>query len=82
MEGLNFGSAVNDDKVIDLKNMWLPWFAGGKIHLAANTTYKVIAESGGELNSRCVHHQTQWLFAPRWARRLIITSSMGQSRTR
>ncbi len=40
--------AVDDDKVIDLKNMWLPGFAGGKMHLAANTTYKVIAESGGQ----------------------------------
>ncbi len=41
------GLTVNDDEVIDLKNMWLPAFAGGKIHLAANTTYKVIAESRG-----------------------------------
>ena len=39
--------SVNDEKVIDLKNMWLPWSAGGKIHLAANTTYKVTAETGG-----------------------------------
>ncbi len=38
---------VNDEKVIDLRNMWLPWSAGGKIHLAANTTYKVIAATGG-----------------------------------
>ena len=38
---------VNDDKVIDLTNMWLPGFVGGKKHLAANTTYKVIAESRG-----------------------------------
>jgi alpha-D-xyloside xylohydrolase len=38
---------VNDDKVIDLTNMWLPGFAGGKMHLAGNTTYKVIAESRG-----------------------------------
>ena len=37
---------VNDDKVIDLTNMWLPGFVGGKKHLA-NTTYKVIAESRG-----------------------------------
>jgi len=38
---------VNDEKVIDLTNMWLPGFAGGKMHLAANTTYRVIAESRG-----------------------------------
>ncbi len=39
--------SVNDEKVIDLKNMWLPWSAGGKIHLAANTTYRVTAATGG-----------------------------------
>jgi len=38
---------VGDEKVIDLKNMWLPLTASGKIHLAANTTYKVSAETGG-----------------------------------
>src|SRR5579859_2164368 len=37
----------NGETVIDLKSMWLPWSAGGRIHLAANTTYKVTAESGG-----------------------------------
>ena len=42
------GLTVNDEKVIDLKNMWLPEFVGAKMHLAANTTYKVIAESGGD----------------------------------
>ena len=40
--------SVNDQKVIDLKNMWLPWSAGGKIHLAANTTYNVTAATGGD----------------------------------
>jgi alpha-D-xyloside xylohydrolase len=39
--------SVNDEKVIDLKNMWLPWSAAGHKHLAANTTYKVTAETGG-----------------------------------
>jgi alpha-D-xyloside xylohydrolase len=39
---------VNDENVIDLKNMWLPEFVGAKMHLATNTTYKVIAESGGD----------------------------------
>jgi alpha-D-xyloside xylohydrolase len=39
--------SVNNEKVIDLRNMWLPWSAGGKIHLAANTSYKVTAETGG-----------------------------------
>jgi alpha-D-xyloside xylohydrolase len=38
---------VNGETVIDLKNMWLPWSAGGRIHLAANTTYNLTAESGG-----------------------------------
>jgi alpha-D-xyloside xylohydrolase len=40
--------AVGDQKVIDLRNMWLPGSAGGKIHLAANTTYKIKAETGGD----------------------------------
>jgi len=39
---------VNEESVIDLKNMWLPEFVGAKLHLATNTTYKVIAESGGD----------------------------------
>ena len=39
---------VNGEKVINLKNMWLPWSAGGRIHLAANTNYKVMAETGGD----------------------------------
>ncbi|MGA2908544.1 MAG: TIM-barrel domain-containing protein [Terracidiphilus sp.] len=39
--------SVNNEKVIDLRNMWLPWSAGGKIQLAANTSYKVTAETGG-----------------------------------
>ena len=39
---------VGDDKVIDLKNMWLPESAGGKLHLAANTTYHIVAETGGD----------------------------------
>jgi alpha-D-xyloside xylohydrolase len=38
---------VGDEQVIDLKNMWLPVSAGGKIHLAANTTYNIAAETGG-----------------------------------
>lgn len=41
---------VGDDKVIDLKNMWLPVSAGGKIHLASNTTYNIAAETGGNTN--------------------------------
>ncbi len=39
--------SVNDEKVIDLHNMWVPWSASGKIHLAANTTYRVKADTGG-----------------------------------
>jgi alpha-D-xyloside xylohydrolase len=39
---------VNGENVVDLKNMWLPEFVGAKMHLAANTTYKMIAESGGD----------------------------------
>jgi len=39
---------VDDKTIIDLKNMWLPEYVGGKTHLEANTTYKVTAESGGD----------------------------------
>jgi len=40
--------AVGDKQVIDIANMWVPYSAGGKIHLAANTTYKVVAQTGGK----------------------------------
>lgn len=40
--------SVNGQQIIDLKNMWLPLSAGAKMHLAANTTYKVAAETGGD----------------------------------
>ena len=39
--------SVDGKQIIDLRNMWLPWSTGAKIHLAANTTYKVLAETGG-----------------------------------
>lgn len=38
---------VGGQKLLNLQNMWLPLSAGAKIHLAANTTYKVAAETGG-----------------------------------
>ena len=34
--------------VISIKNMWVPRAAGGKIHLKANTTCQVHAETGGK----------------------------------
>lgn len=40
--------SVDGQQIVDLKNMWLPFSAGAKIHLAANSTYKVIAETGGD----------------------------------
>ena len=40
--------SVDGLQIIDLKNMWLPLSAGAKMHLAANTTYKVAAETGGD----------------------------------
>ena len=39
--------SVGDEQIIDIKNMWVPLSAGAKIHLAANTTYQVHAETGG-----------------------------------
>src|SRR5206468_747734 len=40
--------SVNGQEIIDLQNMWLPLSAGAKMHLAANTTYKLVAETGGD----------------------------------
>lgn len=40
--------SVDGQQIIDLNNMWLPLSAGAKIHLAANSTHKVIAETGGD----------------------------------
>lgn len=40
--------SVNGQPIIDLENMWLPLSAGAKMHLAANTTYRVTAETGGD----------------------------------
>jgi len=40
--------SVDGQQIIDLNNMWLPLSAGAKIHLAARTTYKVFAETGGD----------------------------------
>jgi alpha-D-xyloside xylohydrolase len=40
--------SVDGKQIVDLKNMWLPLSVGAKMHLAANATYKVIAETGGD----------------------------------
>jgi alpha-D-xyloside xylohydrolase len=40
--------SVNGNEIIDLHNMWLPRSAGAKVHLAANTSYKLVAETGGD----------------------------------
>jgi alpha-D-xyloside xylohydrolase len=39
--------AVDGQQIIDIRNMWVPGSAGGKIRLAADATYKVMAETGG-----------------------------------
>jgi alpha-D-xyloside xylohydrolase len=39
---------LDGKKLIDIENMWVPSSAGAKIHLDANTTYKIVAESGGD----------------------------------
>jgi alpha-D-xyloside xylohydrolase len=39
--------SVDDKQIIDIKNMWVARSAGAKMHLAANTTYKMMAETGG-----------------------------------
>jgi alpha-D-xyloside xylohydrolase len=40
--------SVDGKQIVDLNNMWLPLSVGAKMHLAANATYKVIAEAGGD----------------------------------
>ncbi|MFP5227484.1 MAG: TIM-barrel domain-containing protein [Acidobacteriota bacterium] len=40
--------SVNGQKVIDLENMWVAGSGSGKMHLAANTTYKIVAQTGGD----------------------------------
>ena len=39
---------VGGNRVIDIENMWVPTSTGAKIRLKANTTYKVVGESGGD----------------------------------
>ena len=40
--------SIDDAKVIDIDNMWVPSSAGAKIKLAGNRSYGVQAETGGE----------------------------------
>jgi alpha-D-xyloside xylohydrolase len=39
--------SVNEHPIIDIRNMWVPESVGARIHLAANTTYRLVAETGG-----------------------------------
>jgi alpha-D-xyloside xylohydrolase len=39
--------SINGEQIFDINNFWVPASIGGKMHLAANTTYKVMAETGG-----------------------------------
>lgn len=39
--------SVDNQQIIDIQNMWVAGSAGAKTHLAANTTYKIVAETGG-----------------------------------
>ncbi len=44
--------SVNDEKIIDITNMWVADSAGAKIHLNARTTYNISAETGGNTQLR------------------------------
>jgi alpha-D-xyloside xylohydrolase len=44
--------SVNGEKIIDITNMWIADSAGAKMHLDANTTYNVSAETGGDTKLR------------------------------
>ena len=39
--------AIGKKNIIDITNMWVPASAGAKIKLNADTTYKLVAQSGG-----------------------------------
>lgn len=39
--------AIDGKNVIDITNMWVPESAGAKIQLKADTTYQLVAQSGG-----------------------------------
>ncbi len=40
--------SVGSEQIISLNNMWLPLSAGAKLELAADHTYNVAAETGGD----------------------------------
>ena len=40
--------SIDDTKVIDIDNMWVPGSAGAKTRLDANRTFRIQAETGGE----------------------------------
>ncbi len=40
--------SVDGEQIIDIKNMWVPGSAGAKMHLSANSTHTVLAETGGD----------------------------------
>ena len=44
--------SINDEKIIDITNMWVADSAGAKIHLNANTSYNISAETGGNTQLR------------------------------
>jgi alpha-D-xyloside xylohydrolase len=44
--------SINDEKLIDITNMWVADSAGAKIHLDANTAYNISAETGGNTKLR------------------------------
>jgi alpha-D-xyloside xylohydrolase len=44
--------SVNEQKLIEITNMWVAGSAGAKMHLDANTTYNISAETGGDTKLR------------------------------
>lgn len=44
--------SINDQKLIDITNMWVADSAGAKMRLDANTTYNIHAETGGNTRLR------------------------------
>ena len=61
--------SVNGKVIIDLANMWLSESAGAKMRLEANSTYRVLAESGGDTH----------LFLRRLSDTMAFSSQAGES---
>ena len=68
--------SINGEQVFDIKNMWVPFSASGKMRLAANTTYNLKAETGGDAKLSMRAPSETMAFRSEMGRPLTITSFM------